>query len=120
MDDNWNERSSREAWVDHSTLRGVSSDSDTRYTVALKGLVDGRWTEAFRIAQTGSNPFRAFRHDSVSGTISFSCRTVDGAAQVFEALDLLEALVTSVNDQVEAWRANGVPPAFAAGPQGAA
>jgi hypothetical protein len=120
MDNHWNERKERGAWVDHSTLRGVSSDSETRYTVALKGLVDGRWAEALRLTHASSHQYRAFRHDAGSATISFSCRTVDGAAQVFEALDLLEELVATVNEQAENWRADGIPAAFAAGPRGAA
>jgi hypothetical protein len=118
MANNWNERTERGAWVDHSTLRGASAGTDTRYTVSLRGLVDTRWTEAFRITQAASNQYRTFRHDGGTGTISFSCRTVDGAAQVFEALDRLEALIGSVNEQVESWRADGIAQPFAPGPRG--
>jgi hypothetical protein len=120
MANNWNEGNERGAWVDHSTLKGASSGTDTRYTVALKGLVDGRWTEAFLLTQAGSNQYRAFRHDCGSGTISFSCRTVDGAAQVFEALDRLEMLIGLVNENVETWRTDGIAHAFAPGPRGVA
>ena len=121
MANDWRERSEHGAWVDHSTLRGAPAGTDTRYTVSLRGAVDTRWTEAFRITQAGSNEYRNFRHDGATGTISFTCRTVDGAAQVFEALDVLEKLVGTVNEQVEDWRSlDGVPPAFAAGPRGLA
>lgn len=118
MASNWDERTSKGAWVDHTTLRGAPSGTQTRYTVSLRGLVDGRWIEALRLTQTGSNLYRAFRHDGGSGTVAFSCRTVDGAGEVFEALDLLETLIASVNEQVETWRADGTVQAFAPGPRG--
>jgi hypothetical protein len=88
--------------VDHSTLRAETVGTDTRYTVALTGVVDARWTETYRATQGESTGYRRFRLDPSSRTISFSCRTVDGTAHVFEALDRLEALLSIVNQQIGA------------------
>jgi hypothetical protein len=88
--------------VDHSTLRGEAAGTDTRYTVGLLGVVDGAWAEAYRAVQSESTGYRRFRLDPRSRTITFSCRTVDGTAKVFETLDRLEALLAIVNQQVGA------------------
>jgi len=88
--------------VDHSTLRAETAGTDTRYTVGLLGVVDATWADAYRAIQAESTGYRRFRLDVASRTISFSCRTVDGTAQVFEALDRLEALLSIVNQQTPA------------------
>ena len=72
---------------DHSTLRGQPEGSETRYTIGLKGSVDDRWAEAFRLTQAESPVFLRFRLDRASSSISFSCRTVDGAVLVFDVLE---------------------------------
>jgi hypothetical protein len=88
--------------VDHSTLRAETVGTDTRYTVGLIGVVDETWAEAYRATQAESTGYRRFRLDPASRTVSFSCRTVDGTAHVFEALDRLEALLSLVNQQIGA------------------
>jgi hypothetical protein len=88
--------------VDHSTLRGETVGTDTRYTIGLLGVVDGAWADAYRSAQSESTGYRRFRLDPRGRTITFSCRTVDGTAKVFETLDRLEALLAIVNQQVGA------------------
>jgi hypothetical protein len=88
--------------VDHSTLRGETAGTDTRYTVGLLGVVDEAWAAAYRTIQSESTGYRRFRLDASSRTISFSCRTVDGTAHVFEALERLEALLSIVNQQIGA------------------
>lgn len=85
--------------VDHSTLEGEPADTETHYTVALTGPVDDRWIEAYRIAQADSTGFRRFRLDRGAKTVSFTCRAVEGPAQVFEVLERLEALVKLANQQ---------------------
>jgi hypothetical protein len=86
--------------VDHSTLRRESVGTDTRYSVALTGLVEPVWAEAYRILQGDSTSFRRLRLDATTGTVSFTCRGIDGPAQVFEILERLDALVKNVNQQV--------------------
>ncbi len=93
------ERIVAEVRVDHSTLRGEVSGTNTRFTVGLAGRLDDRWIEAYRIVQGESTAYRRFRLDPSSQTISFSCRTVDGAVQVFETLDQLEAFLNVINQQ---------------------
>jgi hypothetical protein len=90
---------------DHSTLRGQPEGSETRYTIGLKGSVDDRWAEAFRLTQAESPVFLRFRLDRGSSSIGFSCRTVDGAVLVFDVLERLEALLKAVNRRAEAWHA---------------
>lgn len=90
---------------DHSTLRAQPEGGETRYTIGLKGSVDDRWAEAFRLTQAESPMFLRFRLDRASASIGFSCRTVDGAVQVFDLLERLEALLKAVNQRVETWHA---------------
>jgi hypothetical protein len=88
---------------DHSTLRGEPAGNETRYTIALKGLIDDRWERAFQIAQAESAVFQRFRLDRATATVGFSCRTVDGAVFVFDVLERLEMLLKAVNERVEFW-----------------
>jgi len=83
--------------IDYSSLKGESEGSDTRYTVTLTGDVDSQWLDAYRVAQAESTGYRRFRLDPAKGTISFSCRIVDGPTQVFEFLGRLDALLAIVN-----------------------
>ena len=101
---NKNEGEVGQVGVDHSTLRGEPSNSDTRYTVGLFGAVDDRWIDAYRLTQSEATGHRRFRLDRANATISFTTRTVDGPAMVFEVLEQLEAFLELVNGQVETWR----------------
>ena len=94
--------------VDHSTLRAQVGNSDTRYTVALTGTVDDQWGEAYRLTQAEATGHRRFRLDRASATVSFSTRTVDGPAMVFEVLGQLESFLELVNGQADTWRAQAV------------
>jgi|SoiMetStandDraft_2_1073263.scaffolds.fasta_scaffold106901_2 hypothetical protein len=86
--------------LDHGSLRGEPGASHTHYSVALKGDVEERWTSAFRAvcAQSGAN--RVFVLNPRSATVSFSCRTLEGPALVFEMLDRLEKLLAAVDRRV--------------------
>jgi hypothetical protein len=90
--------------LDHAALRGHAAGSDTVYTVALRGLTDDRWVEAYRAVQEESLPQRRFRLDHRSATISFSCPAVEGPMLVLEMLDRAESLLALVEARVEAWR----------------
>ena len=104
--------------VDHSTLRGEPASSDTRYTVELTGSLDDQWVEAYRLTQAEATGHRRFRLERAKATISFSSRTVDGPAMVFEVLEQLEAFLELVNGQVEAWRMQAITPTPAPAPRG--
>ena len=93
-----------QVWEDHSTLRGQPDGSETRYTIALKGRLDDRWAEAFRIVQAESPVHARFRLEGSTQSIGFSCRVVDGAVSVFDVLERLEKLLKSVNERVEFWQ----------------
>ncbi len=86
--------------LDHGSLRGEPGASHTHYSVALTGDVEERWTSAFRAvcAQSGAN--RIFVLNPRSATVSFSCRTLEGPALVFEMLDRLEKLLAAVDRRV--------------------
>ena len=86
--------------VDHSTLKGVNLGTETRYTVRLIGPVDAVWTEAYRILQADSTAFRRLRLEPVTCEVSFSCRGIEGPAQVFDILERLDALIKRVNRHV--------------------
>lgn len=90
--------------VDHSTLKGEPSGTDVRYSVALTGPVDQVWAEAYRILQADSTAFRRLRLDVQSRTVSFTCRGIEGPAQVFDILERLDALIKRVNLQVSGRR----------------
>lgn len=85
--------------VDHSTLKGEPSGTDTRYSVSLVGPIDEVWAEAYRILQADSTMFRRLRLDAPARQVTFICRAVDGPAQVFEILERLDALIKRVNRQ---------------------
>jgi hypothetical protein len=90
--------------LDHSTLKGDPSAGDTRYTIALTGPIDDRWVTTYLATQAESTGYRRFRLDRETGTVSFTCRTVDGPAHVIDVLERLEAFLALVNRQVMANR----------------
>jgi len=98
------ERHSTRVDVDHSTLKQELSGADFRFSVALVGPVDQIWAEAYRILQADSTAFRRLRLDEANRTVSFTCRVVDGPAQVFDILERLDALIKRVNLQVSGRR----------------
>jgi hypothetical protein len=97
MTDQWTEKGASDVRLDLSRLKGETSDTDTKYTVALAGPADERWIEAYSDLQAELGPRKLFELDAARGLIRFSCRTVDGTGVVFEALDRLEALVERAN-----------------------
>ncbi len=98
------DRNTTHVGVDHSTLKGEPTGSDTRYSVALTGPLDEVWSEAYRIQQADSTAFRRLHLDTATRTISFTCRAIDGPTEVFEILERLDALIKRVNLQIGARR----------------
>jgi len=94
------DRSTTHVGVDHSTLKGEPSGSDTRYSVALTGPLDEVWAESYRIQQADSTAFRRLHLETSTRTISFTCRAIDGPTQVFDILERLDALIKRVNLQI--------------------
>jgi hypothetical protein len=86
--------------VDHSTLKGVAAGTDTHYSVRLVGPVDAVWVEAYRILQADSTSFRRLRLDPATREVTFTCRGIEGPAQVFDILERLDALIKRVNRHV--------------------
>src|SRR5262245_24162919 len=106
--------------LDHSSLRGEPGASHTHYSIALHGGVDERWTQAFRAVCAQSTANRVFVLNPRSGTISFSCRTLEGPAHVFEMLERLESLLAIVDRRLALApipRGSITPPAPAASAQ---
>jgi hypothetical protein len=89
--------------ADHSTLQGKHEGTETRYTIALKGFVDDRWAEAFRLSQAESPLFQRFRLNRSGASIGFTGRDVDGAVFVFDMLESLDGLLKSANDRLDFW-----------------
>ncbi len=94
---------------DHASLRGQPAGGDTRYTVAVRGVADEAWAEAYLSIQETSVVHRRFRLDRRTRTISFSCPSVEGPAYVFEMLERLEELLEVADRGAAFRRAQTVP-----------
>ena len=99
--------------ADHSTLKGEHGGNETRYTIALRGFVDDRWAEAFRLSQAESPIYQRFRLNRGTASIGFTCREVDGAVHVIDMLDTLDGLLKAANERLDFWRSQN--PALNAG-----
>ena len=96
--------------LDHASLRGQPSSSDTRYTIAVRGRADEHWADAYLSVQEKSAPHRRFQLDRRSRTVAFNCPTVEGPAFVFEMLERLEELLELADRQAEHRRPTLPPP----------
>ena len=90
--------------LDHATLRGEAAGTHTRYTVSLTGRPDEAWYGAYAAVCGQAGLSRNFPVDRGRGTISFSCRVVEGPAQVIEMLEKLEEVLTSVERRLGGWQ----------------
>jgi hypothetical protein len=90
--------------ADHGSLRGEHAGTESRYTIALKGIVDDRWAEAFRLSQAETASYQRFRLNRATGTIGFTCRDVDGAVHVLDMLESLDELLKNANERFDFWR----------------
>jgi hypothetical protein len=112
-----NEQLGADVQVDVTTLRGDARGADTMvYTVALKGPVNDRWIEGYRVTVEQLAMSRRFELDPEKAVVRFACRTADGHALVFEMLERLEALVERVNRLAEIWRSQAPRLRFAPAP----
>jgi hypothetical protein len=67
-----------------------------RYKVGLTGVIDRRWVEVYqRVA--AAPVYNRFRVDPATSSVSFTCRSTDGPAEVLSVLAKLEELVAQVN-----------------------
>jgi|GEM_PF-2743950 hypothetical protein len=89
--------------ADHASLRGDHAGTESRYTIALKGSVDDRWAEAFRLSQAESKSYQRFRLNRATATIGFTCREVDGAVHVLDMLESLDQLLKEANERFDFW-----------------
>lgn len=90
--------------ADHATLKGEHGPNESRYTIAIRGFIDDRWAEAFRLSQAESPVFQKFRLNRATATIGFTCREVDGAVHVLDMLETLDGLLKSANERFDFWR----------------
>ena len=90
--------------ADHASLRGDHAGTESRYSIALKGFVDDRWAEAFRLSQAESPSYQRFRLNRATATIGFTCREVDGAVHVLDMLESLDQLLKDSNERFDFWR----------------
>ena len=70
--------------VDHATLRSQEAGTHTRYTVSLTARPDEAWYGAYAAVCDEAGVLRNFPVDRGRGTVSFSCRIVEGPAHVIE------------------------------------
>jgi hypothetical protein len=105
MDDHWLVPGSTDMTVDLSRLQGEPRGGDTRYTVALEGSLRTEWLHIWRGMLSTSAVLRRFEIDPARAVVQFTCRSVDGTAMVFDALESLETTVKRVNDILAVRRA---------------
>jgi hypothetical protein len=91
---------------DHATLRSEAAGTHTRYTLSLSGQPDEAWYGAFAAVCDEAGLLRNFPVDRGRGTISFSCRVVEGPAHVIEMLEKLEELLAAAGARLERWQAD--------------
>ena len=86
--------------VEHATLKLLSLEKGrTAYGVHLRGWIDDRWIEAYRIERRQSHALSRFELDPSIGTVWFGSDPGIGPADVIDALDMLDALVARVNER---------------------
>jgi hypothetical protein len=90
--------------LDHASLRGEQGASHPHDSIAIRGGSGERWAAAFRAVCAESTSQRAFQLNPRSGTVSFSCRTLEGPTLVFEMLERLESLLSLADRRVAAAR----------------
>jgi hypothetical protein len=105
MDDHWLVPGSTDMTVDLSRLQGEARGGDTRYTVALEGSLRSEWLSLWRELVSATAVLRRFEIDPATAVVHFTCRSADGTAMVFDALERLEAAVKRVNDILAVRRA---------------
>jgi hypothetical protein len=82
----------------------------SRYVLALIGPVDRRWVDTYgQVLKERANLAR-FRLEPATTSISFTCRSTDGPAEVMGVVKRLEELVAMVNDAANAAVRQEQPP----------
>lgn len=77
-----------------------------RYSVNLVGTVDRRWVECYATLTKERPNLARYRLDPGTTSVSFTCRSTDGPAEVMGVLQRLQEMVQLVNQAaVEAVRA---------------
>ena len=70
----------------------------SRYVLALIGPVDRRWVDCYgQIVKERPNLAR-FRLEPAAASVSFTCRSTDGPAEVMGVVKRLQEFVAMVND----------------------
>jgi len=90
--------------IDHSSLRSEEVGTHTRYTVSLTARPDEAWYGAYAAVCDEAGVLRNFPVDRGRGTVSFSCRIVEGPTHVIEMLEKLEEVLTSVERRLGSWQ----------------
>ena len=97
-----------------------------RYAIKLVGTLDRRWVDSYAGVVSERPNLGRFRLEPATSTVSFTCRSTDGPAEVMGVVKRLEEMIGLVNQtatsaarsEVEAARAKTRP--AAAAPSGAA
>jgi hypothetical protein len=90
--------------IDHGSLHSQEAGTHTRYTISLTGRPDEAFYGAYAAVCDETGVLRNFPVDRGRGTISFSCRVVEGPAHVIEMLEKLEEVLTSVERRLGSWQ----------------
>ena len=90
--------------IDHATLRSQEAGTHTRYTVSLTARPDEAWYGAYAAVCDEAGVLRNFPVDRGRGTVTFSCRIVEGPTHVIEMLEKLEEVLTSVERRLGSWQ----------------
>jgi hypothetical protein len=85
--------------IDFGSLRGQTlANQGTRYTVNLRGPVDGRWLRSFRALQQNVDVYSCYRLNGDGRSISFDMHAGDGSERIIQLIEHLVELVGSVGE----------------------
>jgi hypothetical protein len=73
-----------------------------RYVVTLVGPVDRRWVDSYGALVKERPNLSRFRLEPATTSVSFTCRSTDGPAEVMGVLKRLEEMVGIVNEAATA------------------
>jgi len=92
--------------VEKESLESEKHSENIKYSVALSGVVDERWTRAFHIVQLDSTGFFLYRLEPTYRIVTFQVGFDASPARVNRLIERLERLVGDVNHSASLWGAS--------------
>jgi hypothetical protein len=93
--------------VEKESLESETHSENIKYSVALAGPVDERWSHAFHIVQLDSTGFFLYRLEPTYRIVTFQVSSDSAPARVTRLLERLDRLVEDVNRSASLWGKSG-------------